>query len=106
MADRIQEKLQLTWSPEQIENGMPDESVSFKTIQLSLPGACHKGQSLNVLRQKGKRQKPRETRWRFNVDTSIQKRPQEVRERKVLAIGSWTRLYRVVAKAKATWLRS
>lgn len=42
---------------------------------------------LTVLRQKGKRQKPRETRGRFNIGTSISKRPKEVRKRETF--GHW-----------------
>ncbi|MDB8551654.1 IS30 family transposase [Turicibacter sanguinis] len=36
---------------------------------------------LSCLRQKGKRQKPRETQGRFNIETSIYQRPKEVRKR-------------------------
>ena len=43
--------------------------------------------SLTVLHQKGKRQKPRETRGRFNIGTSISKRPKEVRKRETF--GYW-----------------
>ncbi len=43
--------------------------------------------SLTVLRQKGKRQKPRETRGRFNVGTPISKRPKEVKTRE--SFGHW-----------------
>ncbi len=42
---------------------------------------------LSVLRQKGKRQKPKETRGRFNIGTSISKRPKEVRKR--TTFGHW-----------------
>ncbi len=42
---------------------------------------------MTVLRQKGKRQKPRETRGRFHVGTSISERPKEVRNRTTL--GHW-----------------
>ncbi|MFJ3388949.1 transposase [Lysinibacillus sp. NPDC086135] len=57
--EAVQEKLRDTWSPGQL---------SFITIfrwiydgLLEVP--------ITVLRQKGKRQKPRETRRRFNIDT-------------------------------------
>ena len=42
---------------------------------------------ITVLRQKGKRQKPRETRGRFNIGTPISKRPKEVRKRETF--GHW-----------------
>lgn len=40
-----------------------------------------------VLRHKGKRRQPRETRGRFNVGKSIQQRPKEVRKRE--SFGHW-----------------
>ena len=40
---------------------------------------------LTALRQKGKRQNPKETRGRFNVGTPISKRPKEVNNRKSFA---------------------
>jgi len=42
---------------------------------------------ITVLRQKGKRQKPRETRGRFNIGTPISKQPKEVRKRETF--GHW-----------------
>ena len=42
---------------------------------------------LGVLRQKGKRQKPRETRGRFNIGLPISKRPSDVRGRETF--GHW-----------------
>lgn len=82
----LQEKLNQTWSPEQIVGRLFPDSLSFKTIYrwlyaglLELP--------LAVLRQKGKRQQPKETRGRFNVGTSISERPREVRKRS--SFGHW-----------------
>jgi IS30 family transposase len=43
--------------------------------------------TVEVLRHKGKRKKPQETRGRFNVGTSITKRPKEVRKRETF--GHW-----------------
>ena len=40
-----------------------------------------------LLRQKGKRQKPRETRGRFNIGLSISKRPSDVKGRQTF--GHW-----------------
>lgn len=77
----ITEKLWATWSPEQIVGRLFDGEIAFSTIyrwiyagRIDVP--------TSVLRQKGKRQKPVETRGRFNVGLSIAKRPIEVRARK------------------------
>lgn len=86
LKDVLQEKLNQTWSPEQIVGRLFQGSLSFKTIYrwlyaglLELP--------LAVLRQKGKRQRPKETRGRFNIGTPISKRPKEVRKR--TTFGHW-----------------
>lgn len=82
----LHEKLNHTWSPEQIVGRLFPDSLSFKTIYrwlyaglLELP--------LAVLRQKGKRQQPKETRGRFNIGTPISKRPKDVRRRTIF--GHW-----------------
>ena len=82
----IQEKLNDTWSPEQIIGRLFRGTLSFKTIYrwiyldlLNVP--------LSVLRQKGKQQNPKETRGRFNVGTPISKRPSEVKKR--TTFGHW-----------------
>lgn len=66
----IEEKLQATWSPEQIVHRLRQEGlpmVCFKTIYRWLyTGRLVKGE-LTVLRHKGKRQKPAETRGKFTV---------------------------------------
>lgn len=86
VAEMIAEKLDATWSPEQIANRLFRGAVSFKTIyrwlytgRLSRP--------VDVLRHKGKRQKPQETRGRFNVGTSIAERPAEIKKRQ--SFGHW-----------------
>lgn len=86
LKEAVQEKLGETWSPEQIVGRLYPGKLSFKSIYrwiynglLEVP--------LTVLRQKGKRQKPRETRGRFNIGTSISKRPKEVRKRETF--GHW-----------------
>jgi IS30 family transposase len=89
---RIEDKLQATWSPEQIVERMRQEGqamVCFKTIYRWLyTGRLAKG-VLAVLRHKGKRQKPAETRGKFAVGKSISERPKEVRHRKTF--GHWER---------------
>jgi len=86
LKEAVQEKLGETWSPEQIVGRLYKGKLSFKSIYrwiysgiLEVP--------LTVLRQKGKRQKPRETRGRFNIGTPIAKRPKEVRKRETF--GHW-----------------
>ena len=87
LADVINEKLNLTWSPEQIVGRLFQGSVSFKTIYRWIYQGLLVNQDINVLRHKGKRQKPRETRGRFNIGTSITKRPKEIRKRETF--GHW-----------------
>lgn len=87
----IEEKLNQTWSPEQIAGRMKlssnGQSVSFKTIYRWLyQGLLSRG-DVHVLRHKGKRRQPVETRGRFNVGTSIRLRPKEVRKRE--SFGHW-----------------
>lgn len=84
-------RLAQTWSPEQIAGRMsqesPEQKVSFKTIYRWLyQGLLVKGETA-VLRHKGKRRGPVETRGRFNVGKSIQQRPKEVRKRH--SFGHW-----------------
>ena len=84
--EKIQEKLNQTWSPEQIEGRLFQGKLSFKTIYRWIySGFLHV--PLSVLRQKGKRQKPKETRGKFNIGTSISERPKEVRKR--TTFGHW-----------------
>lgn len=87
LAKVINEKLRLTWSPEQIVGRLFQGSLSFKTIYRWIYQGLLVDQDLTVLRHKGKSQKPRETRGRFNVGTSISKRPKEIRKRKIF--GHW-----------------
>lgn len=86
LAFQIEQKLEETWSPEQISNKLLKGKVSFKTIYRWLYQGLLKV-SVKVLRQKGKRQKPQETRGRFNVGTSITKRPADVKGRSTF--GHW-----------------
>lgn len=85
----IEAKLTETWSPEQIAERHRVEGkpmVCFKTIYRWL----YEGRlncKLNVLRHKGKRQKPAETRGRFSIGTSIRQRPGDIRNRE--SFGHW-----------------
>ena len=75
----ILEKLRETWSPKQIAGRLfPKERLSFKTIYCWIYSGLVEANS-GLLRQKGKCQKPRETRGRFNVRLPISKRSSDVK---------------------------
>lgn len=90
LAGELEEKLQLTWSPEQIaENRRANGKslVCFKTIYRWLyDGRLARGE-MNVLRHKGKRRKPLETRGRFLIGKTIAQRPKAIRKRE--SFGHW-----------------
>ncbi|MBM7634244.1 IS30 family transposase [Geomicrobium sediminis] len=87
LARIIQEKLDQTWSPEQIVNRLFFETLSFKTLYRWLyQGFLER--NVHVLRHKGKRQKPKETRGRFNIGTTIQKRPKDSKTRNIWSLGT------------------
>ena len=82
----IIEKLRATWSPEQIVGRLFSGRIAFSTIYrwiyvglIDVP--------TTVLRQKGKRKKPTETRGRINIGLPISQRPPEVRGRRTF--GHW-----------------
>ncbi|MRJ46806.1 IS30 family transposase [Aerococcaceae bacterium DSM 109652] len=82
----MQYKLALTWSPEQIVGRDYQEKLSFKTIYNWIyEGILNV--SLQVLRHKGKRRQPQETRGKFNIGRPISKRPKSVRNRQ--EFGHW-----------------
>ena len=83
----IQHYLKLTWSPEQISNTILKGIISFKSIYRWIYDGTILLGDLSCLRQKGKRRKPRETRGRFNIGTSIHQRPKEVKNRETF--GHW-----------------
>jgi hypothetical protein len=84
---KFEEKLERTWSPEQIAGRIKDTMPSFKTIYRWLYAGKMSQGNLTVLRQKGKRRHPRETRGRFNMGKSIKQRSKEVRKRE--QFGHW-----------------
>ncbi|WP_050184066.1 IS30 family transposase [Domibacillus robiginosus] len=86
LAEIIEEKLDATWSPEQIANRLFKGAVCFKTIYRWLY-IGRLSRKAAVLRHKGKCQKPQETRGRFNIGTSIAERPAEVKKRQ--SFGHW-----------------
>ncbi|WP_340401577.1 IS30 family transposase [Paenibacillus sp. FSL H8-0079] len=90
LAASLEEKLEATWSPEQITERFRIEgrhAVSFKTIYRWIyAGRLVRG-ILQVLRHKGKRQKPAETRGKFAIGRTISDRPKEVRSRETF--GHW-----------------
>lgn len=84
LAEEIEEKLRLTWSPEQIAQRRRIEGkpfVCFKTIYRWIYTGRIVAGEVRVLRHKGKRRKPLETRGRFLVGTPIHQRSKEVRKR-------------------------
>lgn len=86
IAQKIEEKLNATWSPEEIAHTITVGEVSFKTIYLWLyQGKLSKG-NLQVLRQKGKRRKVSK-QGTFVHGTSISRRPKEVKSRETF--GHW-----------------
>ncbi|PWV93824.1 IS30 family transposase [Paenibacillus cellulosilyticus] len=90
LAEEVQEKLKLTWSPEQIaeKRRIEDQTfVCFKTIYRWLYDGKLTVSETQVLRHRGKRRKPMETRGRFLVGKSIRQRPKEVRNR--TTFGHW-----------------
>ncbi|SDT49406.1 transposase, IS30 family [Paenibacillaceae bacterium GAS479] len=90
LAEELSQKLAQTWSPEQISARRKVEgeaTVCFKTIYRWLYRGLVAARTVKVLRHKGKRQKPVETRGRFPVGTPISKRPKEIRSR--TTFGHW-----------------
>lgn len=82
----IEEKLRLTWSPEQIANTVTFGKVSFKTIYTWI----YQGKfslTEKVLRQKGCRRRPTQKRGKFALGLPISDRPEEVNDRQVF--GHW-----------------
>ena len=84
----IESKLCERWSPEQIIGPELKGKLSFKTIYNWLYKNFF-DVSLDVLRRKGKTAKTKETRGKFNIGKSISERPEEVKKKKFLNIGSW-----------------
>ncbi|PNZ13305.1 IS30 family transposase [Staphylococcus simiae] len=81
LKDKIIHHLKLHWSPEQIVGRLLHNQVCFKTIYRWINSEMLNFDALPYLRQKGKRQLPRETRGRFNIGKLITQRPKEVRKR-------------------------
>jgi IS30 family transposase len=82
----ITERLQATWSPEQIANTVTLGIVSFKTIHNWFYSGMLSPINVQNLRQKGKRRKA-EKRGEFSMGTSISQRPKDVKSRETF--GHW-----------------
>lgn len=82
----IIEKLEATWSPEQIANTVTLGVVSCKTIYNWLYTGAIPDVTVQNLRQKGKRRKA-EKRGKFSMGTPISQRPKEVSSRDTF--GHW-----------------
>jgi IS30 family transposase len=94
LVEYINAKLQLGWSPEQIEGRLTHDypldnqmRISFKTIYNWIYDRFLIKGDLTRLRRKGKSRKPKETRGKFNTGKSIKERPKEVRKREIA--GHW-----------------
>lgn len=82
----IEEKLSLTWSPEQIANTATLGKVSFKTIY----NWIYQGKfslTEKVLRQKDRRRRPPQNRGKFTIGLPISARPEAVNDRQIF--GHW-----------------
>lgn len=103
LASEIEADLEKTYSPEQIQHSRKRQdlpTVAFKTLYNWLyTGRLSRG-NLQVLRHKGKRQKPpRETRTLRSASRSGSV-PKPFAAGKRSVIGSWTRSFPVEEKAK------
>ena len=87
LVKQIERGLNSTYSPEQIANTLTKGVVSFKTIYRWIYKGIISTNGLKLLRHKGKRHKPKETRGRFNIGKSISKRPKEIKKR--TTFGHW-----------------
>lgn len=87
LREKIIYYLKQHWSPEQIAGRLFLGELSFKTIYRWINSKLLNFNVLTYLRQKGKRQRSKETRGKFNVGKLISQRPKEVRKRNVF--GHW-----------------
>ena len=86
LKESIVNKLNSKWSPEQIASTVLNGVVCFKTIYNWLY-SVFLDFDITKLRRKAKSRKPKETRGRFNIGTSIRKRPIKIRKR--VEFGHW-----------------
>ena len=82
----ISGKLRKKWSPEQIANTVCKNIVCFKTIYNWIYSGVIDFDN-SGLRRNGKSRKPKETRGKFNIGKSINKRPKEIKKRNTF--GHW-----------------
>ena len=83
----ISEKLHKKWFPEQIANTVCKDIVCFKTIYNWIYSGIIIF-DISKLKRKEKSIKPKETRGKFNIDKSINKRPKEVKKGTLSVIGN------------------
>ena len=102
LGELLKEKINATWSPEQIANTATFGKLSFKTICRWIYQGKIDGIAKTNLRRKGKKRICRNLAL-YSRGTPIRKRPKEVYSRK--AIGSWTRWCQAGAMA-AAWQHS
>ena len=83
----ISEKLDKKWSPEQIANTVYKDIVWFKTMYNWIYSGIIDF-DISKLRRNEKSRKDKETRGRFNIGKSINKRPKEVKKTILLVTGN------------------
>ena len=84
--DETVDKLNSKWSLEQIVCTVLQVVICFKTIYNWLYSGLIDF-DITKLRRKGKSRNPRETRGRFNIGTSIRKKPKNIKKR--IEFGHW-----------------
>ena len=83
----ISEKLNKKWSPEQTANIICKDIVCFETIYNWIYSGIIDF-DISKLRRNEKSRKDKETRGRFNIGKSINKRPKEVKKTILLVTGN------------------
>lgn len=86
LSAQLKEKLNATWSPEQIANTITSGELSFKTIYNWIYEGKIEGVSISCLRRKGKKRSCKNLTF-FSRGTPIRKRPKDVYNRKTF--GHW-----------------
>ena len=86
LVEIIEQRLQETWSPEQIANTATPGKVGFKTIYNWIYAGKLRRANVQNLRHKGKRRKD-DKRGRFALGLPISQRPPEVKHRETF--GHW-----------------
>ncbi|GEP81305.1 transposase [Staphylococcus kloosii] len=98
--------LKLNWSPELLVGRLLQNNVCFKTIYRWISSNSFSLNLFPYLRQKGKRQNPKETRSCFNVGKLISQRSKSIKASNFFVIGKLILLFQAKEKAKVVLLLS